>query len=404
MSDRVRRLAESYPPCHDAYRFTIDMIRSNPVLGRLGAYAIATVQERARAMRAAGERVVDFSIGDPREPTPEFIPEALKAAVPDVSQYPTVHGLPVLREAIAAYIERRFGVSVDPRTEVLPTTGSKEAVFSTPLAFIDREAGDGVIWPTPGYPIYERGALLAGAIPFPVQLSGDYVFRESDASDEAWRRARLAWICTPHNPTGSITSLAELEALQARSATEDVLLCSDECYADLYDGEAPHSILEAGGTKGVLSFLSLSKRSGMTGYRSGAVVGDPEALTILRSLRTGTGTAPQEFIQVAAAAAWSDDDHAAQRREVFKAKRVIVSEAFAELGFPTIASGAGLYVWVEVPDDVAMTERLLAYGVVVSPGSAFGAGGEGHIRLALVPTIEQCREAVEVVRECLSEN
>ena len=144
-------------------------------------------------MRAAGERVVDFSIGDPREPTPAFIPEALKAAVPEVSQYPTVHGLPILREAIASYVERRFGVVVDPETEVLPTTGSKEAVFSIPLAFIDREAGDGVIWPTPGYPIYERGSMLAGATPFPVSLGGDFVFRASDVSDEGWRRSRLAW-------------------------------------------------------------------------------------------------------------------------------------------------------------------------------------------------------------------
>jgi succinyldiaminopimelate transaminase len=377
-------------------------MKLNPVLEQLGSYAIAVFQERAREMRAAGVRVVDFSIGDPREPTPPFIPEALKGAVPKVSQYPTVPGLPVLREAIAGYVERRLGVTINPDTEVIPTTGSKEAVFSTPLAFVDRSAGEGVIWPTPGYPIYERGALLAGAVPLPVALSGDFVFRATDVSDEAWRVARMAWICTPHNPAGSITPLDDLAAFHARAAKEGVLLCSDECYLDLYDGDAPHSILEVGGTSGVLSFMSLSKRSGMTGYRSGAIIGDPDSIKALKSLRTGTGTAPPEFVQVAAAAAWSDDVHAAERRAIFTQKRVIISAAFAELGYPTVASEAGLYVWIKVPDDVELTEKLLEDGIIVSPGRAFGAGGEGYLRLALVPTLEECNEAVKVVQECLS--
>ena len=378
------------------------VVRVNPVLEQLGSYAIAEFQARAREMRAAGRRVVDFSIGDPREPTPSFIPEAMIAAVPEVSQYPTVSGLPVLREAIADYASRRFGVSVDPDTEIIPTTGSKEAVFSTPMAFVDRQAGEGVIWPTPGYPIYERGALLAGATPLPVSLSGDFIFRPSDVPDEAWEVARMAWICTPHNPAGATTPLDVLSDFHARAAAEDVLLCSDECYVDLYDGEKPHSILEVGGTQGVLSFLSLSKRSGMTGYRSGAIIGDPRAIKALKALRTGTGTAPPEFVQAAAVAAWSDDDHATERRAIFKEKRRIISKAFADLGYPTVASEAGLYVWVKVPDDVAITKQLLDDGIVVSPGRAFGTGGEGHLRLALVPTIDECHEAVKVVQECLS--
>ncbi len=380
------------------------MVRRNPVLEQLGTYAIATVQDRARAMRAAGVPLVDFSIGDPREPTPAFIPEALRAAVPEVSQYPTVHGLPVLRQAIADYVQRRFGVTVDPEREVLPTTGSKESIFSTPLAFVDRAAGDGVIWPTPGYPIYERGALLAGATPFPIALAGDFVFRADDVPDEAWQQATLAWICTPHNPAGSVMALDDLAAFHDRAREEGVLLCSDECYVDLYDGEPPRSILEIDGTRGVLSYLSLSKRSGMTGYRSGAIVGDADALDALRALRTGTGTAPPEFVQEAAAVAWSDDEHAGERRAIFREKRAIVGKAFADLGYPTVASEAGLYLWIRVPDDVAITEQLLEHGVVVSPGRAFGPGGEGHIRLALVPTVEACREATEVVKACLAAN
>ena len=377
-------------------------MRINPVLDQIGSYAIAAIQGRARSLRDAGEPLVDFSIGDPREPTPPFIPAALKAAVPVISQYPTIAGLPRLRRSIAGYVERRFGVAIDPDTEVLPTTGSKEAIFSTPLAFIDRDAGDGVIWPTPGYPIYERGARLAGAVPLPIGLSGDFVFRARDIPREAWSRARLVWLCSPHNPSGAVTPLDDLAAFREQAALHDVLLCSDECYVDLYDGDPPRSLLETGGTEGVLIYLSLSKRSGMTGYRSGAVVGDTRAIAALKALRTGTGTAPPEFTQAAATVAWSDDRHATQRRDLFRRKRAVLTEAFAALGYPTVASKAGLYIWLKVPDDLAITERLLEHGVVVSPGRVFGPGGEGYIRLALVPTLDECKEAVEVVTNCLS--
>jgi acetylornithine aminotransferase len=140
----------------------------------------------------------------------------------------------------------------------------------------------------------------------------------------------------------------------------------------------------------------------MTGYRSGAIVGDAEAIAALKKLRTATGTASPEFVQAAAIAAWSDDAHAATRREIFAAKRAVLRKVFADLGYPTIASEAGLYLWVEVGDDLAVTERLLQSGVVVSPGRFFGAGGEGHLRLALVPTLEECEAAVEVVSACLT--
>jgi succinyldiaminopimelate transaminase len=323
-----------------------------------------------------------------------------------VSQYPTVAGLRVLREAVAGYVGRRFGVDVDPDTQVLPTTGSKEAIFSTPLAFVDRAAGDAVIWPTPGYPIYERGALLAGAEGSPVVLGGDFLFRPEMVTDDQWRQAVLAWICTPHNPTGSVMDRDLLAAFYARARATDTLLCSDECYADLYEHEPPPSVLEVAGgdQRGVLAYLSLSKRSGMTGYRSGAIVGDAEAIAALRSMRTATGTAPPEFAQMAAVAAWSDDQHAAERRAIFAQKRKIVRAGFEELGYETIGSEAGLYLWVAVADDLAIAEKLLEAGVVVSPGRAFGPGGDRYIRLALVPTVDECAHAVEVVQRCLRES
>ena len=379
-------------------------MHTNPVLEELGSYAIAEVQNIARAMRDAGEPLVDFSIGDPREPTPEFIRRALKDAVPIISQYPTVAGLAELRTAIAEYLGRRFGVDVDPDRHIVPTTGSKEAVFSTPLAFVDASAGDAVVFGTPGYPIYERGARFAGADAVGVRLDDDFTLRAGDVPAEVWDRARLVWTCTPHNPTGSVASLEDLSGLLDACRSHDAMLLSDECYVDLYEGEPPASTLQAAGDgfEGVLAYFSVSKRSGMTGYRSGAMVGDANAIALMKSFRASVGTAPAEFVQMAAAAAWSDDEHVAVRRDIFAAKRAVLAAAFEEMGYEVVGSVAGIYLWVRVPDDVVATKRLLGHGVVLSPGSDFGPGGEGFLRLALVPTVDECRQAVEVLRACLS--
>jgi succinyldiaminopimelate transaminase len=382
-------------------------MRLNPVFTELGDYPIATIQARARDRRDAGLPVVDFSIGDPREPTPEFIVEALRNAVPEVSQYPTSAGLAAFREAVAGYVRRRFGVTVDPGTQILPASGAKEAIFSTPLAFVDRGMGDAVVYPTPGYPIYERGAKFAGAAAVPIALAGDFVLRVHDIAEADWERARMVWINSPHNPTGAVTGTPDLAALYERAAASDTLLLSDECYADVYEEavfpDGPPSVLEVAGpgAPGVVAYLSLSKRSGMTGYRSGAMVGDPEAIAALRALRSSTGTAPPEFVQAAAIAAWSDDAHAAERRKIFAEKRRILAAAFDDLGMEVVGSHAGLYLWVSVDDDLATTDRLLDAGVVVAPGRYFGSGGEGHLRLALVPTLAECEGAAETLRSVL---
>ena len=383
-------------------------MRLNPVFAELGDYPIAQIQMRARDRRDAGLPVIDFSIGDPREPTPTFIVEALRESVPPISQYPTSAGLLELREAVAGYVDRRFDVEVDPATQVIPTSGAKEAIFNTPFAFIDRDAGDAVIYPTPGYPVYERGSLFAGATVFPIELSGDFVLRAEMIPQNAWDRARLVWTCSPHNPAGSVSTLEDIAGLYVKAVDSDALLLSDECYSDVYEDEAypdgPMSALQVAGdgTPGVLSYLSLSKRSGMTGYRSGAIVGDPEAIAALKALRATTGTASPEFVQGAAIAAWSDDTHAAERRAIFSEKRRILRSAFDDLGYETVGSHAGLYLWIRVEDDMVLTDRLLEEGIVVSPGRFFGPGGEGFIRLALVPTVAECADAAGVLRSLLA--
>ncbi len=379
-------------------------MRRNPVLDALGGNPVTRVQDLARELRSNGAPLIDFSIGDPREPTAPFIPAALRAAVPEVSQYPTTRGLASLRRAIADYVGRRFAVEIDPDTQVIPTSGAKEAIFSTALAFVDRDAHDAVIWATPGYSVFERGALLAGARGVAIPLQDDLVFRPGDVSDADWDAARLVWICSPHNPTGSVTPAAVIGDFVDRARRAGALLCADECYVDLYEDQEPASVLQLAGTgaSGVLSYLSLSKRSGMTGYRSGAIVGDPAAISTLTMLRTATGTASPEFTQAAAIAAWSDDAHVADRRAVFTAKRRALRDAFQQAGLEVVGSRAGLYVWLRVEDDLDATERLLRAGIVVSPGRVFGPGGEGHLRLALVPTLDECEVAAQAVIDVLT--
>jgi len=381
-------------------------MRLNPVLEELGSYAIGDLQEKARAMAEAGETVIDFSIGDPDEETPHFIPEALRKAVPEVSNYPTVPGIRPLRQAISAYLKRRFDVEVDPDTQVLPCSGAKEAIFHTPLVFTDRSAPDAVVFGSPAYPVYHRGALFAGAESVAIPLTGDFVLRAGDIDGGLWTRASAVWSCSPHNPTGATASLTDLEELVATARASDTLLLSDECYTDLYASEPPASALQAAGPgfAGVVSYFSCSKRSGMTGYRSGAMVGDADVISALRQLRGSIGVASPEFIQEAAVAAWSDDDHAVERRHIFTAKRAVLSAAFEELGYRIAGGADAIYLWVEVGDDVGVADSLLSGGVVVSPGRVFGPGGEGFIRLALVPTLEECETVTEVLKACLTKN
>lgn len=379
-------------------------MRVNPALDRAGAHPITAIQEQVRDLRARGEEVLDFSLGDPIEPTWEQIPATVAAAIPAVSQYPTTRGLPELRRAIAGYVRRRFDVDVDPDTQIIPTSGAKEAIFSSHLAFVDRERGDLVGFPDPGYPVYARGAALAGAEPRPMAAGDDFVVSAGQVAPGDLERMAMLWICTPSNPSGAVTSLGQLDELVSVCRSHEVLLCSDECYMDLYEDDPPASVLQAAGpgSEGVLSFLSLSKRSGMTGYRSGAIVGDPEAIERIFRLRTSTGTASPEFVQHGAITAWDDDVHVAARRRVFTEKRRVLRSGLSDGGIEVVASGAGLYLWVKVDDDLAAASDLAGKGVVVSPGRIFGERGVGFLRLALVPDVDTCRRAAEIMVRVLA--
>lgn len=384
------------------------MVTVNPRLDRLGTHPLARLQRLVAERRAAGDALVDLSIGDPDEETPVAVREALVSAVGPVSSYPTAAGTPELRRAIAAFVARRHGVAVDADRHVVATAGSKEAVFHLPLAVVDAEGPRRhVLFGTPGYPIYARGTLLAGGVPDPVTLTHEGGWRLDLAAIAAREPDRLAracavWLNHPHNPTGATVDLGWLTEQVAVARAHDLLVCSDECYQEVWFDAPPPSALEAtpaaegGEPEGVLAFLSLSKRSGMTGYRSGAIVGDAGTIARLKELRDNTGTASPPFVQAAAVAAWSDQAHVDERRRVFATKRAVLLPFLAEVGLEVSGSEATFYVWVRVPggDDAAYAEGLLAHGVVVTPGRAFGEGGQGWLRLALVPTPEGCHEAV----------
>lgn len=378
------------------------MVTSNPALAELGGYPLARLQDLANQLRADGGPLHDFSIGDPDEPTPLVIRRALIDAVGPVSRYPTAAGRRDLREAVAAWLLRRHGVEVDPDRHIVPSAGSKEAIFHLPLAVLDPGGPRRhVLLPTPGYPVYARGAMFAGGVPDPVVLSAEEGWRLSLAELDAQRltRACIAWVNHPHNPTGATADLDWYRQQVAVAREHDVLLASDECYQELwFDAPAP-SVLEAcdGDLTGVLAFVSLSKRSGMTGYRSGAIIGDPELIDRLKLLRPNVGTAAPDFVQAAAIAAWDDQAHVEERRAVFGAKREAVLPFLASHGIEVSGSQATFYIWLRAPggDDAAYAEALLRERIVASPGRAFGAGGEGWLRLALVPTVEGCEDAVE---------
>ncbi len=377
------------------------MVTRNPALDDLGDYPLAPLQELAEELRAGSEPVHDFSIGDPDEPTPVFIRDALTAAVGPTSRYPTAAGRPELREAIGGWLGRRHGVHVDPDRHVLPSAGSKEAIFHLPLAVIDPDGDERhVIYGEPGYPVYERGTRFAGGEPDPVGLGPEtgWLLELGDVEAERLERAAVAWVNYPHNPTGA-TADADYYRRQLEVAREHgVLLCSDECYQEIWFDEPPASALEAAGDAptGLLSFISLSKRSGMTGYRAGAMVGDPELIHRLRQLRPNLGTASPTFVQAAATAAWNDQAHVEERRAIFGEKRRIVLGFLRDAGIEVSGSQATFYVWFRAPggDDVAYVEALLDERIVASPGRAFGPSGTGWIRLALVPAAEACVAAV----------
>jgi succinyldiaminopimelate transaminase len=372
----------------------------NPLLTGPGEYPFVRLDRMKKELVPDGVEAINFSIGDPRERTPEFIRDTLRAAVPEVSSYPAMAGQPELRAAFTRWFMRRFGVALDPETHVLPANGTKEAVFLMAMAVVGQNPDEPrrtVVIPSPAYPVYEPAARFAGAEPWFAPLASMHGWRFDPASvpDEVWERTALLWLNTPHNPTGAVLDLAALSQVAALARRHGFWVIADEAYADLYFDTPPPTMLECG-LDNVVALHTLSKRSAMTGYRSGFIAGDPRLVAALRRLRPNVGVATPDFIQTAAIAAWNDDAHAVDQRARYAAKRALFVADFQRRGWTIEASEATFYLWFRAPggDDVAMVEWLLRLGIVALPGSFLGAPGRGYVRWALVPTLAQCREAM----------
>ena len=379
----------------------------SPVLAATGTYPFVRLEEAKRRLAAKGVELIDFGKGDPREETDPLIRRALVESIEPLSSYPLAEGLPELREAVAGWCRRRFRVEVDPETEVIPTYGSKEAIFHLAQVLLDRDSDKALVLSTePGYPVYDRGALFAGADVerLPLLEENGFLPDLDGIDDETWSRTAILWINYPNNPTGAVAPLEFLERLAALAAEHDFLLAADEAYTELWFDEPPHSALEATDRSHVAVFQTLSKRSSMTGYRSGFVAGSPELIAALRQYRPTVGTAPQEFVQRASVVAWNDEEHVERTREIYRRKREVLLPALAQKGIRVAGSEATMYLWLEVPAGESSEElaaRLLEQGLIVSPGTFFGPSGEGYWRLALVPTEAECERAAEILERML---
>jgi acetylornithine aminotransferase len=286
---------------------------------------------------------------------------------------------------------------------VIPTLGSKEAIYSFAQVVLDLAGGrDTVVVTEPGYPVPGRGAELTGArvVELPL-LERNGFLPDLDAVPEAtWARTALLWLNSPNNPTGSVASLGRLDEAARLARRHGFVLASDEAYTELWFDSPPPSALQLDDLTGVVAFNTLSKRSSMTGYRSGFVAGDAELIAALRQFRPNVGTAPQEFVQRASVVAWGDEEHVERARAAYGRKRAMLLDVFERCGLRDAGGPATMYLWAAVPDgerSEGFADRLLEAGVLVAPGSYLGRSGEGYVRFALVPTEEECARAVEIL-------
>jgi acetylornithine aminotransferase len=369
-------------------------VRLSATLEGLRVYPFVRLTEAKQRLAAAGLDVIDFGIGEPREETPAFIREAVAGFIEPRSGYPLAEGLPELRAAVAAWCERRFGVALDADAEVIPTLGSKEAIFGMAQVV----GGDLVAMTTPGYPVPERGALFAGkgVLELPLRAENGFLPDLDAVPAATWAQVGLLWLNYPSNPTAAVAPLELYEQAAALAREHDFVLASDEAYSELYFGDvAPGSALQVADRTNVVVLNTLSKRSAMPGFRSGFAAGDPVVIGALRRYRPNVGVAPPEFIQRAAALAWGDEAHVEAMRDIYRAKREVLLPALAAAGLEHVGGDATMFLWLADPEGLAA--RLLERGVVLAPGDFFGAAGEGYARLALVPEIEACCRAADII-------
>ena len=388
----------------------------NPLLATLQPYPFERLKQLfAGVVPAADFRPISLGIGEPKHPTPAFIKDALSAGLGALSAYPATAGEPKLRQSFTDWLQTRYGLALDPATQVLPVNGSREALFALAQSVIDPRGPQRpvVVSPNPFYQIYEGAALLAGADVFyaPSVPERNFAVDWDRVPADVWARTQLVFVCSPGNPTGAVMPLAEWKKLFDLSDRHGFVIASDECYSEIYfRDEPPLGGLEAAATlgradfKNLISLTSLSKRSNVPGLRSGFVAGDAAIIKSFLLYRTYHGSAMSGAVAAASIAAWGDEAHVVENRAQYRSKFAAVTPLLAQV-LDVQLPDASFYLWAGIPaawngDDAAFARALYAqYNVTVLPGSYLardaqgGNPGRGRIRMALVAETDECLEA-----------
>ncbi|OJX29075.1 MAG: succinyldiaminopimelate transaminase [Burkholderiales bacterium 68-12] len=393
----------------------------NPLLSRLQPYPFERLRQLFASVTPSPQHsAISLGIGEPRHATPPFIQDALVAGLEGLARYPSTLGEPRLRQAFAGWLQRRYGLALDPDTQMLPVNGSREALFAFAQTVIDARAPQPtVVCPNPFYQIYEGAALLAGATPYfaPSDPARNFAVDWDSVPASVWERTQLLFVCSPGNPTGAVMPLAEWEKLFALSDRHGFVVASDECYSEIYfRDEPPLGGLEAAARLGrsdfrrLLAFTSLSKRSNVPGLRSGFVAGDARLVQDFLLYRTYHGSAMGPAVQAASIAAWNDEQHVVDNRALYRAKFAQVTpllEPLMDVHLPD----AGFYLWAGVPPHLGMSDTefaralLAQYNVTVLPGSFLARTsdgvnpGAGRVRMALVAETAECVQAAERIAQ-----
>jgi LL-diaminopimelate aminotransferase len=361
-------------------------------LNRLPPYLFVEISQKIAELRARGQDIISFAIGDPDLPTPSHIIEHMCRAAHDPTnhRYPETAGLPELRQAIAEWYERRFGITLNPAKEVLPLIGSKEGIGHMALCFI--EAGDLALVPDPSYPPFFMGTILAGGEPYfmPLKEENDFLPDFEAIPAEVADKAKLMWLNYPNNPTGAIADLDFFEKAVHFAQQHDLAICHDAPYTEVaFDGYKPPSFMQTAGAKKIgVEFHSLSKTYHMTGWRIGMVVGNADMVDALFRVKSNLDSGIPQAIQYAAVEALrGSQKHIAERNAILQQRRDKLLKVLNEIGLKAMIPKATFYIWANIPQgytSMDFTKKLLdEAGIAVTPGTGYGREGEGYIRLSL---------------------
>jgi LL-diaminopimelate aminotransferase len=372
-------------------------------LDRLPPYLFVEINQKIAELQAIGKDIINFSIGDPDLPTPSHIIERMCQAAHDPvnHRYPETIGLPKLRQAIAEWFERRFGVALNPAKEVLPLIGSKEGVGHIALCFV--EPGDLALVPDPGYPPFSLGTILAGGKPYfmPLKEENDFLPDFKAIPDEVAEKAKLMWLNYPNNPTGAIASLDFFEKAVHFTQQHDLAICHDTPYTEVaFDGYKAPSLMQIPGAKKIgVEFHSLSKTYHMTGWRIGMVVGNADMVNALFRVKSNLDSGIPQAIQYAAMEALrGSQEHIAEHNAIFQRRRDKLVKVLNEVGLRARIPEATFYIWARIPQkytSIDFTKKLLdEVGIAVTPGIGYGKEGEGYIRFSLTISDDRLEEGV----------